>query len=112
VTVAEGVDADEAHANAPRAGRCPVRVTSHTEAVAEISGAYTRVTRYLGLVSLVALALSAVASAYLFHAFLRRRLPDLAILMSLGARRRRAQLLMLLEVGMLAALAASSPWSR
>ena len=105
VAVAEGVDTDEAALRTRRVlGDARVRVTSHTEAVAEISGAYTRVTRYLGLVSLVALALSAVASAYLFHAFLRRRLPDLAILMSLGARRRRAQLLMLLEVGMLAAL--------
>ncbi|HYC00950.1 MAG TPA: FtsX-like permease family protein [Candidatus Limnocylindrales bacterium] len=83
-----------------------VRITSHGEAAAEISGAYTRVTRYLGLVSLCALALAAVACAYLFHVFLRRRLPDLAILMSLGARRRRAQVLLLLELVVLAGASA------
>jgi len=87
-------------------GDARVRVTSHEEAVAEISGAYTRVTRYLGLVSLIALALAGLASSYLFHAFLRRRVPDLAILMSLGARRQRAQVLLWIEVSLLAAVSA------
>jgi putative ABC transport system permease protein len=99
-----GADAEVAAARMSAIVADPrVRITTHTAAVNEISGAYSRVTRYLGLVSLVALALAGIASAYLFHAFLRRRLADLAILMSLGARRRRAQLLMLLEVSMLAA---------
>lgn len=107
VTLADDADADAVALAMSRVVEDPrVRVTSHGGAVTEISGAYTRVTRYLGLVSLVALALAAVASAYLFHAFERRRLPDLAILMSLGARRRRAQAWMLLEVSMLATAAA------
>ncbi|HYC56698.1 MAG TPA: FtsX-like permease family protein [Candidatus Binatia bacterium] len=102
-----GADADRA-AGRLRAGirDARVRVTSHAEAAAEISGAYTRVTRYLGLVSLCALALAAVACAYLFHVFLRRRLPDLAILMSLGARRVRGQVLLVVELMMLAAASA------
>jgi putative ABC transport system permease protein len=99
-----GADAEAAAQRMSNAVRDPrVRITTHTAAVEEISGAYSRVTRYLGLVSLVALALAGIASAYLFQAFLRRRLADLAILMSLGARRRRAQMLMLLEVSLLAA---------
>jgi len=105
VALPAGADADIAATRMRGAlGDTRLRVTSHSEAVTEISGAYTRVTKYLGLVSLVALALAGVASGYLFHAFLRRRLGDLAILMSLGASRRRAQLLMLMEVCMLAAL--------
>jgi len=107
VAVAEDADVAVAASSMTRAlGDPRVRITSHADAVTEISGAYTRVTKYLGLVSLVALALAGVASAYLFHAFLRRRVADLAILMSLGARRRRAQLLMLIEVSMLAGLSA------
>ncbi len=102
--------ADSASAAAARMrtalGDARVRIISHEEAVSEISGGYSRVTGYLGLVSLVALALAGVASAYLFHAFLRRRLPDLAILMSLGARRRYAQALLMTEVGVLASIAA------
>lgn len=104
VRLAPGADADVAAARMREAvPDARVRVTSHTEAVAEMTGAYSRVTRYLGLVSLVALALASIAAGYLFHAFLRRRLADLAILMSLGARRRRAQGLLLLEVSLLAA---------
>ncbi len=104
VRLPAGADADEA-ARRLRAALpdARVRVTSHAEAVAEMTGAYTRVTRYLGLVSLVALALAAIAAAYLFHAFLRRRVADLAILVSLGARPRRAQALLVLEVSVLAA---------
>ena len=79
-----------------------IRVASHGEAAAEVSGAYTRVTRYLGLISLCALALAAVACAYLFQVFLRRRLADLAILRSLGARRSRAERLLLSELAILA----------
>ncbi|MFN2375884.1 MAG: ABC transporter permease [Candidatus Binatia bacterium] len=103
-----GTDADAA-ARAMRGASSDarVRVTSHDEAVQEMTGAYSRVTRYLGLVSLVALALSGVASAYLFHAFLGRRLADLAILRSLGATRRSGQALLLMEVALLASLAAA-----
>jgi len=88
-----------------------IRITSHDEATEEISGGYERVTRYLGLVSLVALALAGVACAYLFRAFLRQRLVDLAILMSLGARRWRAQALLMIELaalGLTAAIAATA----
>jgi len=83
-----------------------VRIASHDEATEEISGGYERVTRYLGLVSLVALALAGVGCAYLFQAFLRQRLVDLAILMSLGARRERAQALLAIELAMLGLAAA------
>lgn len=83
-----------------------IRIASHDEATEEISGGYERVTRYLGLVSLVALAMAGVACAYLFRSFLHQRLVDLAILMSLGARRSRAHALLLIELGLLGLLAA------
>lgn len=109
VALAPGADAGAAATRVrSRITDARIRVTSHGEAAAELSGAYTRVTRYLGLVSLCALALAAVACAYLFHVFLRRRLPDLAILMSLGARRSRAQGLLLLELALLAAASAAA----
>lgn len=85
-------------------------VTSHEESAQRISGAYERVTRYLGLVTLIALALAGVACSYLFRAFLSRRVSDLAILMSLGATLSRARGLLLLELmllGMASAAAAA-----
>ena len=102
-----GVDARKAAARMRALVDDPrVRITSHDEAVEEISGGYRRVTRYLGLVSLVALALAGVSCAYLFRAFLRNRLVDLAVMMSLGASRRRAQSLLLIELSLLGACAA------
>jgi putative ABC transport system permease protein len=83
-----------------------ISVRSHDEAAQALSGAYERVTRYLGLVALVALTLAGVACAYLFRAFLRRRVVDLAILMSLGATRRRARTLLWIELFLLGAVAA------
>ncbi len=103
----EGADADRIALALDDAIDDPrVRAASHAQAAAEISGAYDRVTRYLGLISLVALSLAAVACAYLFRAFLRRRVADLAVLISLGARRGRAQALLLTEVVLLAAAGA------
>jgi putative ABC transport system permease protein len=83
-----------------------VRIASHDEAIEEISGGYRRVTRYLGLVSLVALALAGVSCAYLFRAFLRNRLVDLAVMMSVGASRHRAQSLLFVELSLLGVCAA------
>ena len=85
-----------------------VSVRSHDEAAERLSGAYERVTRYLDLVALVALTLAGVACAYLFRAFLRRRVIDVAILMTLGASRRRARTLLLAELVLLGAVAAVS----
>jgi putative ABC transport system permease protein len=82
-------------------------VATHEEATAAVSGAYSRVTRYLGAVSLIALCLAGVACAYAFRTYLAGRIADLAILMSLGAARRRAQTLLVLELALLGAAAAT-----
>lgn len=105
--LAVGVDAREA-ARAVRAvlSDPAISARSHDEAAERLSGAYERVTRYLDLVALVALTLAGVACAYLFRAFLRRRVVDVAILMTLGASRRRARTLLLAELALLGAVAA------
>jgi putative ABC transport system permease protein len=107
--LADGADAREA-ARAMRAVLTDpaLSVRSHDEAAQRLSGAYERVTRYLDLIALVALTLAGVACAYLFRAFLRRRVVDLAILMTLGAPRHRARALLLAELVLLGAVAAAA----
>lgn len=107
--LAEGADARATAAALRAALPDPaISVRSHEEAAQSLSGAYERVTSYLGLVALVALALAGVSCAYLFRAFLRRRVVDLAILMSVGATRARARTLLVLELGILGSVAAVS----
>jgi putative ABC transport system permease protein len=103
----EGSNAQTA-ATAMRAalGDANLSVTSHEESAQRISSAYERVTRYLSLVTLIALALAAVACSYLFRAFLGRRVADLAILMSVGATLGRARRLLVLELLLLGAASA------
>lgn len=66
-------------------------------------------TRYMGLVSIVALFLAGMAAAYLFRGFLNLKSRQTAILMSIGALRREIYLFFtfqLIVLGGLAALAA------
>jgi putative ABC transport system permease protein len=81
-------------------------VRSHREATAQLSRVYAAVSDYLGLVALIAIFLAGVGSAHLFRAHLARRAGDLAILLSLGATRRRAQGLLLLQLLLLSLAAA------
>lgn len=83
-----------------------VEVRSHEEATRELIRSFGAVARYLGLVSLVAIFLACLASAHLFRAFLTRRLREVAILLSLGASRSRAQLAFVLQLVLLSLLAA------
>ncbi len=83
-----------------------VRVYSHQKA-GERAG---RLLQYLGdflsLVSLVALFLATLGSGYLFHSFLTKRTLDVAILVSLGATRRKAISTYLVQLGLLGLIAA------
>jgi len=83
-----------------------VRVYSHQKA-GERAG---RLLQYLGdflsLVSLVALFLATLGSGYLFHSFLTKRTLDVAILVSLGASRRKAISTYLVQLGLLGLIAA------
>jgi putative ABC transport system permease protein len=68
-----------------------IEVRSHVEATRELARAYTTVNDYLGLVALIAVFLAGLGAAYLFREHLARRVKDIAILVSLGATRGRAQ---------------------
>ena len=82
------------------------RARSHDEATEDLARSYGAVTRYLGLVALVAIFLAGLGAAHLFRAHLTRRVRDLAILVSLGATRSRAQAIFLVQLCLLGAAAA------
>jgi putative ABC transport system permease protein len=79
-----------------------VRVRTHVQATRDLARTYEAVGEHLGLVSLVAVFLAGLGAAHLFHAFLTRRVKDVAILVSLGATRARAQLVFLTQLLLLA----------
>ncbi len=106
--LAEGADLDAAVRAMRRASADPLlQVRSHEDATRDLARTYGRVARYLGLVSLIAAFLAGLGSAYLFRAFLTRRLREVAILLSLGATRPRAQLVFVAQLWLLALAAAS-----
>ncbi len=61
---------------------------------------------YLGLVSLVALFLAGVGTAYLFRSYLAGNLKDLAILMLLGTQKRSTYFFLIIQLTVLGAIAA------
>lgn len=88
-----------------------LEVRAHAEVTGELSQAYARVADALSLVALAAVFLACVGAAHLFRAFLLRRLTDVAILLALGATRRRAEqmfLAQLLLLGLVAGALASA----
>jgi putative ABC transport system permease protein len=89
-------------ANDPR-----VEVRTHEEATRDLARVYGAVTDYLGLVALVAVFLAGLGAAYLLREHLARRVKDVAILLSLGATRRQAQLVFVVQLVLLSALAAA-----
>ncbi|HVN39824.1 MAG TPA: FtsX-like permease family protein [Myxococcota bacterium] len=97
-------DADaDAVAHAMRVARSDlqIEVRAHGEAAGELSRAWARVTDALSLVSLAAVFLACVGAAHLFRAHLLRRQGDVAILLALGATRRRAEQIFLQELALL-----------
>ena len=78
-----------------------IEVRAHGEAAGELSRAWGRVTDALSLVSLAAVFLACVGAAHLFRAHLLRRQGDVAILLALGATRRRAEQIFLQELTLL-----------
>ena len=81
------------------------RIRSHEEATRDLAQVYGAVTSYLGLVSVVAVFLAGLGCAYLFRAFLARKLRDVAITMSLGGTRGDAQGVFLVQLSILAVAA-------
>ena len=84
-----------------------IAVRTHADAIRQLARGFGAVSDYLGLVSLIAVFLAGVGSANLFREFLSRRLRDLAILMSLGATRSRAQGIFVVQLWVLASAAAA-----
>jgi putative ABC transport system permease protein len=84
-----------------------IAVRSHEQATRDLARAYSAVSDYLGLVALVAIFLAGIGAAHLFRAHLARRVQDIAILISLGATRGRAQRVFLLQLCLLSAAAAA-----
>lgn len=78
-----------------------VDVQTHLQATRRLARVYGAVTDYLGLVALIAVFLAALGAAYLFRAYLVRRLKDWAILLSLGVTRTRAQGIFVLQLVLL-----------
>ena len=91
-----------------RASQDPaVEVRTHEEATRDLARAYGVVSDYLGLVALVAVFLAGLGAAYLFREHLARRVADVAILLSLGATRRQAQQVFLVQLALVSAAAAA-----
>lgn len=86
-----------------------IRVRSHTNAAQESTRLFQYLSDYLGLVSLAALALSALGVIFQFRRFLRAKMKGLAVLRSLGATRAQVvgiPLIQVLFLGLLAGMLA------
>ena len=83
-----------------------IRVYTHQRAGHRAGRLLRYLSDFLSLVSLVALFLATLGSGYLFHSFLTKRTIDVAILVSLGATRKKATLTYLLQLGFLGIIAA------
>lgn len=82
-------------------GAAPLEVRSHDEVTSDLARVYARASDALGLVALAAVFLACLGAAHLFRAFLLRRIVDVAILLSLGATRRRAERVFLVQLALL-----------
>ncbi len=83
-----------------------LRVITPQSASDRVGRALKYLNHYLGLVSLVALFLAGLGAAYLFRDYVQSRLKEIAILMSLGARRQSTYWLLIAQIFILGAIAA------
>jgi putative ABC transport system permease protein len=85
-----------------------LRIESHRDAGEDIARITGFLTRFLALVALVALLLAGLGAAFLFRAFLHRRLREVAILISVGASFGRAQAVYVWQLVLLGLAAAGA----
>ncbi len=86
-----------------------LRINDTTDVNRRISRMTGYFTRFMGLISMTGLFLSGIASAYLFRGYLNSRKKDVAILLSMGAKKSRIYLSIsseLMVMGTLASLMA------
>ncbi len=88
-------------------GSPKIRVETHQDASDQLGRVLGYLNDYLGLVALIALFLAGVGAAYLFRSFLVSRFKEMAILISLGATRKDAYLMMLLQIVILGLISAA-----
>lgn len=82
-----------------------LRIGTHQSASEQMARVLLYLNDYLGLVALVALFLAAVGAAYLFRSFLASRVKDIAILLSVGMKRRDVRLIYFTQLAILGLLA-------
>lgn len=88
-----------------------IRINTHRSAAEDMGRSLAYLSDYLGLIALVALALAALGTSYLFRSFLARKLPQIAVMRSLGATTpliRRIYLIQLALMGLVSSLSASA----
>lgn len=83
-----------------------VRVTAYNKSGQDNGRMLSYLSDYLGLVSLVALALAAMGASYLFRMYLNRKQTAVATLVSIGMTHSRAMTLYMLQLVFLGALSA------
>ncbi len=67
-----------------------IRLTTHTEASAQVGRLLQSLNDYLGLAAVVALFLAAVGTGFLFRSYFQRKIQEVAILVSLGLTKTQA----------------------
>lgn len=92
----------EMHPGSPK-----IRVRTHQDASEQLGRVLGYLNDYLGLVALIALFLAGVGAAYLFRSFLTSRFREMAILISLGATRKNAYLMSLVQITILGLISAA-----
>ncbi len=83
-----------------------VSIRTHNNAGRRLTRFHGYLSDYLGLVSLVALFLAGVGTAYLFRSYLGANLKDIAILMMLGAEKKKTYFFLLIQLAALGTVSA------
>ncbi|MCP4757149.1 MAG: FtsX-like permease family protein, partial [Proteobacteria bacterium] len=81
-------------------------VRTHRDANRQMKRTLGYLNDYLGLVSLVALFLAGIGTAYLFRSYLAGRMKEMAILLTLGAARRETYWVLLMQITLLGTVSA------
>ncbi len=84
-----------------------IRVFTHENVSEQMTALLTRLNDFLGLASLVALFLAGVGSSFLFRSYFRKRIQQVAILVSLGSSRLSAFSYYLFQVMILGLVSAA-----
>lgn len=102
-----GVDVEQAKAAiSPQIKDPGIRIKTYRESGQDDGRLLSYLSDYLGLVSLVALALAAIGASYLFRVYLDRKQSAIATLVSLGMTHERASLLYLAQLVLLGLMSA------